>query len=216
MGVDIDGVPCVVAFLFILLASKELSISAAVVAVILVTVLYPAIPLLLLRFYRAKSVVLTFETRSPAAHRLERLPLSILVLAYGSAIYIWLLHVLMFFNGLFPLGISWATGLEGIILLDLSILCLACLVRGVLACKKWAWWASLLYYATMTVLWLGALTSSSWAHLLEVLDFPPYEVAFLRNIPLQGWHLAMLPGTFLVLMLVASFRSRDSFYRPSP
>ena len=45
--------------------------------------------------------------------------------------------------------------------------------------------------------------STTWSELLEVLAFPPYELAFLDGIPLQGWHLAVLVGLPLAGTLVA-------------
>jgi hypothetical protein len=207
----VAGVPLLVAFLFVLLASKDLSPAVALAAIIVAGVSYPLLPGLLIRFYRSENVRLTFESRDPKVYWIERLPVPILTLSALSLFYVIILHALIFFNGVFPLFGAWTTGLQGIALLDISILCLAGLIWGTLGLKRWAWWGGLLYFGLMSVSWIVTLVNSSWSDILMAMDFPPREMELLRGIPLQGVHFAVLAGIPLVLTLVAIILARRCF-----
>lgn len=202
------GMPLMVAFLFVLLSAKDLSLPTAWVVIVALGASYLVLPGLLIRFYRSKNVRLTFENRDPKTSWIERLPIPILTLSVLFSFYIVVLHVLIFFNGVFPLFGVWMTGLAGIILLDISILCLAGLTWGILGLKKWAWWGALLYFGLMAVSWIVTLAKSSWLDILASMNFPPFEAAILQKWPLQGSHFAVLAGISLVLTLGTIIRAK--------
>jgi len=81
------GMPLALVFFFILLASKEISVPAAMVTVVLLAASYFVIPGLLIRFYRSRDVRLTFEARDPRSGWIERLPVPVLVLAILQSFY---------------------------------------------------------------------------------------------------------------------------------
>jgi len=205
------GVPLSLAFLFALLSAKPLSVPLAVVVVGLVAVAYPVIPGLLIRFYRSRDVRMTFEARDPGSYWIERLPVPVLVLAMLSAFYVVVLHALIFFNGILPLFGQWMNELPGIALLDAAILCLVGLTWGILGQRKWAWWGSLLYFATLTASSIFTLATSTWSEILFAMDFPPSEMEILQRPPLQGFHLAILVGPPLLLTVGAIVRAKGCF-----
>ena len=49
---------------------------------VLLALSYFVIPALLIRFYRSRDVILTFENRDPRAYRIEKMPMPILVLEH--------------------------------------------------------------------------------------------------------------------------------------
>ena len=207
----VAGMPLMVAFVFVLLSAKDLSLPTAWVVIVALGASYLALPGLLIRFYRSKNVRLTFENRDPQTGWIERLPIPVLTSSLLFSFYLVVLHVLIFFNGVFPLFGVWMTGLAGIILLDISILCLAGLTWGVLGLKKWAWWGALLYFGLMAVSWIVTLAKSSWLDILASMNFPPFEVAILQKWPLQGSHFAVLAGIPLVLTLGLLIRAKRYF-----
>jgi hypothetical protein len=194
------GAPLSLAFLFILLASKEVSPAGTLIAAILVGLSYLVIPGLLIRFYQSKDVRLTFETRDPKPYRIEQIPISILVLCCLYLFYAVVLHVPIFFNGLFPLFGIFLSGLQGIFLLDISVLCLACLVWGTSRLRVWAWWGSLVYMGSLTVSALLTFSTASYADVLSHMRFAPMEVEILSGLPFQGIHFA----AFIALPLLAT------------
>jgi len=130
-------------FFFVAAASKDLPLVLALVMVILLALSYFVFPGLLIRFYRSRNVRLTFESRDPRSYWIEQLPMPILVLAILYLFYLIVLHVPILFNGVFPLFGVFLFGLQGIVLLDVSIMVLACLIWGTLERKTWAWRGSL-------------------------------------------------------------------------
>jgi len=205
------GIPLSMAFLFALLSAKELSVLVAVIVVIIVAVAYPALPAVMIRFYKRSDLGTILVDPDCSSHWFHRLPVPVPVVALLSASYLVFLHALILFNGMFPAGGSWATGLPGIALIDAAIVCLVPLVWDSLREQLWAWWGSLVYFATMTVLWTLTLATSTWSDILKAVDFPAFETDILFHVPLQGWHLSILAGFPLMLTVVAILRAKASY-----
>ena len=209
------GVPLLIVLLFILLATKELSVGAGTAAAFLAVLSYAALPGLLIRLYRSRRAQAAFGIPGPHpdvfSRWVESQSVPVLVVVGLEALSVVFLHNLLFFNGLFPLPGGWATGLPGYVRVDAAILGLLVIGWGTVRRRSWAWWASLTYFAVMLVLWVTIQVSTSWQELLEVLAFPLYELAFLAGIPLQGWHLAVFVGAPLAGTLVAILRAYESW-----
>jgi hypothetical protein len=195
------GVPLSVVFLFILLASKDVSPLGALIAVVCLGLCYLVMPGLLIRFYRSQDVRLTFETRDPKSYWIEGLPVPILVLCFLYAFYAVVLHILILFNGIFPLFGLFLTGLQGILLIDALIMGLALLIWGTLRVRIWAWWGSLIFLALLTFSSIYTLAGSSYLGILSKMKFPATEMAFLDGLPFQGYHMAMFIGMPLLITL---------------
>jgi len=205
------GVPLVIIFFLILVSTKELSLAAGLVAGILLAASYLAVPGLLIRFYASRNVRLTFEHRDPNSYWTERLPIPILVLCCLYLFYALVLHIPIFFRGAFPLFGMFASGLRGIVLLDVSILYLLLLTWGTLHLRAWAWWAAILYFGLLTTSSLVTLLGASYADILAVMQFPARELEFLDGIPARGVHFAVLIGIPLLLTLGAIILARPHF-----
>lgn len=205
------GAPLTIVVSFILMASKDLSVPAAVMALVFLGLGYLVFPGLLIRFYQGQNVRRTFEAKDAAFCWLEDLPMPILVLSSLYLFYIIMLHILILFNGIFPVFGVFLFGLPGIFLLDFSIGSLICLIWGTLRLKLWAWWAS--------VIWLGLFTCStvltfcrySYPALLSGLAFPPREIEFLEGIPVQGYHFSILVGIPLLITWGIAILSKRHF-----
>ncbi|MHB1354427.1 MAG: hypothetical protein ACYCZF_00465 [Anaerolineae bacterium] len=188
------GAPLAALTFIILLASKEIGWPAAMMAALLLAFSYLGLPTLLLRFYRGQNLGRTLEAADPTPSRLDAKPIPILVLCALSAFYIVVLHLLIFFNGIYPLPWGLRFGLPGIILLVLSSTWLALLTWGTWRQMRWAWWGGALWWGWFTAAVVVSLARTSWLQLLVGLNLPPYEIGFLDGIPAQGWHLALFFG----------------------
>lgn len=197
----VAGIPLMVAFLFVLVTSKGLAPLAGAIILAGLALAYAVVPGLLIWFYRSRDVRLTFENKDPESHWIERLPLPVLVVCSVFVLTIAVLHVLILFNGVFPLFHVLVFGLQGIIMLDLSILVLMGLIWGLLALRRWAWWGALVYWGFLTFSSLAALSRYSLADLLAQMKFAPLEVEALDGIPIHGTHLAVLAGIPLLVTL---------------
>jgi hypothetical protein len=198
-------------FFFILVASKDLPLAAVLIVAILLALSYPAVPGLLLRFYRSRDVRLTFETKDPKSYAIERLPMPILVLCTLYLFYAIVLHMPIFFNGIFPFFGIFLFGLQGILLLDVSIALLACITWGTFKSQAWSWWGALVYFGSMTFSLTFTFLKSSYLNILSGLRFPPTEIEFLDGVPLQGFHLAAFFGIPLLATLGVIILSKRHF-----
>jgi hypothetical protein len=205
------GAPLIVVVFFILAASKDLSVPAALIALVFLGLSYLVFPALLIRFYQGRNVKRTFETRDDKSCWIEALPMPILVLSSLYSFYTVVLHLLILFNGMFPVFGIFAFGLQGILLLDLSIVCLIGLVWGTLKRRMWAWWGGAIFLGLFTFSTLLTFFRSSYSTILSGLAFPPREIEFLGGLPVQGYHFAILAGIPLLITWGAAIFSRRHF-----
>jgi len=195
------GIPLMVAFLFVLLTSKEPSLPTVLMAIVGLGLSYALVPALLIRFYRSKDVRLTFEARDARPYWTERVPMPVLVVCSVFALTMVVFHILILFNGVFPFFHVLIFELRGIELIGLSVLILVGLIWGLLRLRRWAWWGSLVYWGFLTFSTIAALSRYSLAGLLARMKFAPTEMDILDGIPIHGAHLAVLAGIPLLATL---------------
>jgi hypothetical protein len=138
-------------------------------------------------------------------------PIPLLVLSTLYGFYIVVLHILILFNGMFPVFGLFVFGLQGIVLLTLAIACLVCLIWGTLQRKLWAWWALVVLLGLFTVSTVVTFVSYSYAAMLSGLAFPSREMEFLEGVPAQGYHFAVMVGIPLVITWVIAVLSKRHF-----
>jgi hypothetical protein len=197
----VAGIPLMVAFMFVLLASKEVTLLMVLIALVTLALSYAVVPVLLIRFYMSRDVRLTFETREPRPNWLEDVPLPALVVCAVFGLTIAVLHVLILFNGVFPLFHTLIFELRGITLTALSIWILVGLIWGLLRLSRWAWWGGLVYWGYLTFSTIASLSRTTFADILSHMKFTPLEVDILDGIPIHGAHLAVLAGIPLLVTL---------------
>ncbi|MFZ5918441.1 MAG: hypothetical protein ACOYZ7_16005 [Chloroflexota bacterium] len=210
------GMPLVIVFFFILVASKDLSPVAVLIAAILLALSYLVAPGLLIRFYRSPKVRLTFETKDPNSYGIERLPMPTLVLCVLYLFYAIVLHVPIFFKGLFPFFGIFLFDLQGILLIDVSIALLIGLAWGTLKRRAWAWWGAVIYFGLMACSAMLTFLKSSYLDILSGMRFPPTEMEALDGVPLQGFHLAVFFGIPLLITWGLIVLSKRYFQTEKP
>jgi len=210
------GAPLTVVVFFILAGSKDLSIPVALIALVFLALSYLVFPGLLIRFYRGRNVRRTFETKDAKSCWVENLPMPILVLSSLYVFYIVVLHILILFNGIFPALGAFRFGLQGILLLDISIGCLICLIWGTLRQRLWAWWGSVILLGLFTFSTILTFFRSSYSAILSGLAFPPREMEILGGVPAQGYHFAILAGIPLLITLGVAILSKRHFKPGDP
>ena len=207
----IAGLPLIAAFVVTLVVSKDPSAITMLIVVPLLGLSYLVIPGLLIWFYRSKSIRSTFETKDPNSYWIERLPVAVLVLCLSYFFYIIVLHVSIFFNGIFPLFKVLLFDLQGILLADLSIMLLVCLIWGTLKLKPWAWWGSLVYFGFLTLSSVLAFSKNGFSDIYTRMNFAPIEIKSFQKIPFQDFHFTGLVGIPLLLTLGMIIYSKRHF-----
>ena len=207
----VAGIPFIVAFMFILMASKDVTLPILLIALTTLALSYAAVPVLLIRFYRSRDVRLTFEKKDPRPNWLEDVPLPVLVVCGVFGLTIAVLHVFLLFNGVFPLFHTLVFEMRGIELIAVSSLFLVGLTWGLLRLRRLAWWGALVYWGYLTFSTIAALSRMTFADILSHMKFSPLEVDILDGIPLHGAHLAVLAGIPLLVTLGLLAYSRRYF-----
>ncbi|MBN1580118.1 MAG: hypothetical protein JXA89_05405 [Anaerolineae bacterium] len=205
------GLPLSLVLLLILLMSKDLTLFVALVAIGLVAAFYFIIPWLLIRFYKSRDVQLTFGQRDPEPDRLGTIPIPVLVL---SALYLLgavLLHVPIFFRGIFPLFGLFLFDLPGFLLLDFSIWACVILAWGTLRRKSWAWWGALAGVGLMIVSTTITLLAMDYHEVLAQMRFAPLEMQALQGIPARGVYVALFVGGPMVVTWIVIVCSKRHF-----
>ncbi|NLY38344.1 MAG: hypothetical protein GX044_03485 [Firmicutes bacterium] len=205
------GAPLTLIAAFILAGTKELFPLAAVLGLILIVLVYPLLPILLIRFYRSPQVQRILESRDGGPCRLDTLPGPLLTLSVLYLFLIIALHILTLFNGIFPLFGRFLYGLPGIALLDLTAACLALITWGTLQRRLWAWWGALLLLGLLALSTILSFCRSSYPAILQGLAFPQAEIDFLSGIPLTGFHLALLAGISPAITWIMALLARRHF-----
>lgn len=197
----VAGIPLMVAFMFVLMASKEVTLPIVLLALACFALSYAVVPVVLIRFYRSRDVRLTFEIKDPRPNWLEDVPIPVLVICAVFGLTIAVLQVLILFNGVFPFFHVLIFELRGIELIGLSVVILVGLIWGLLRLRRWAWWGALIYWGYLTFSTIAALSRYGLADLLAQMKFAPTEVDILDGIPIHGAHLAVLAGIPLLVTL---------------
>ncbi len=206
------GAPLVILAGFVLLGTKQLPLIAALAALILLALSYFVVPWIVLRFYNSANVRRTFEAKHPKSGSVEEIPQPILVLATLFLFFIVILHLLILFNGIYPLFGKFLYGLPGIVMIDMTIACLLWLTWGIVRRRMWAWWGATILWGLFTSSLIITWLSTGYMELLAGLAFPARELDMLDGIPLQGFHLAILTGVpCLITWILAASAKR--FYQ---
>lgn len=209
----IVGIPLIITAFFILAATKEMSIPAASIILAVSILSYAVLPPLLIHFYKGKNMAYIFEKNDEKTRWLAKLPVSVLTISLLIIFYIIVLHILILFNGIFPVFGMFFYGLGGIVLLDITILCLSFLVWGLLRLRLWAWRGTVFVLSILTISTIITFVNSSYSTILDNMRFPPKEISFLGNIPIQGYHFAIIAGIPLIATWILVIMSKKQFFQ---
>jgi hypothetical protein len=207
------GMPLTLVFLFVLFASKTLTPVIGWVTIGLAALTYFVMPWVMVRFYRSRDVVLTFEQKDWHTYKVEKLSMPVLVLSLLFTFYVIVLHIPILFNGVFPYFGMLGSGLKSIIILDLLIWSMVFLIGGILKQRPWAWWGAFIYLVALITSSTLTFTKIKWAALLAKMNFPPTELGILQGLPLDGWHFAIFFGLPLILTLGILIGSKRYFVK---
>jgi hypothetical protein len=195
------GSPLTILATAILLASKELPPGAVPVLILVFLLLYPLLPLILLRFYRGQVVKAVFADEGRGRDWTELLPRRVLVTGTLLIFFIMALHFPMLFIGIFPLFGRYLFGIQALLALDIAVILLIGLTWGFLRRRMWAWWGSIVYLVFMiTSATITFLTNDPMDVFLG-MGLTGLEWEVVQNVPLEGSYLVFLFVMPLVVTL---------------
>jgi hypothetical protein len=203
----VAGLPLTAAALVMLFLSKALTPPAIVVSLAAAPLIYPAIPLALMGFYRRADVQRTFEGADPGPDPLGGAPLPVRGTCGLLILTLVALHGGFLLRGIFPFFGRLLTGMDGVLALDLVIVALGALAWGLARRRMWAWWGSAGLFAALTASTAVTFSRVTPRDVLAAVQFPPYEVALFENVPVLDGHYGLLlvgpfAVTFAIILLV--------------
>lgn len=207
----IFGLPVMVFFLP-LLAMKEINtqypiLLLAFAAMLLIIV----IPGLLLLFYNQKSVKELFRTHNKQGNESQFMPvLSYLVLLVYS-LFILLFHILIFYQGIFPMFGQFLTGLSGITIYGFLILITILLIYGLLKKVHISWIVSIVLFSTLIVSSTITILGYKYTEIIELLKLPKLENDIFLKFPLKSIYLLIPVLYILTTSLIIIIRSKKYF-----
>jgi len=209
----IVGLPVIAVTFLVLVASKELSLPAVLVAAVMLALSYLGVPAGAVTFYNSRGVRATFEVSDPMPDGARDVSVPLLTLCILYVFTAVVLLIPIFFRGIFPFFGVFFFDLPGIALLDGSILLLILLAWGTSQRHVWAWWGALIIFGLLTSSTILTCVGTDYLELLAALRFPATEVEFLDGVPLQGFHLALFFGLPLTVTFGVVAASRRHFGR---
>jgi hypothetical protein len=177
----------------------------------LVSVAWPVVPWLLIRFYQSRNVILTFEMKDGRTHWTDRVPVPILVVTSLFVFYVIAVPFAMMLNGVFPLFGVLLSGDRGMLVLSASALPFLVLVCGTLRQRVWAWWGALICIGALLISSTVTFPRLSYSEILETMNVPPPALERLQRIPFEGGHFALFVGAPLLIAVVKVIMSRNHF-----
>lgn len=207
------GLPLSIIIFLMLVTSKNPSPGSIPVLLFAFLLLYPVLPIALIRLYRSHNFRAAFDSRGAGSNWIDRTPLPVLVLGTLLILFLMALHVPTLFNGAFPLFGRFLFELEGMLALDVSIMALGLLAWGVLTGREWAWWGTAGFLALMALSSIITFLATSPQELLANMRFAGLEMDALRNVPLKGYHLVFLVSLPLCATFIPWALSRGHYRR---
>jgi hypothetical protein len=207
------GLPLSTIAVLLLLSSKNLPPTSLPFLGFVFALVYPIAPLLMIKFYNSHSVQQFYKGQTDHDTWIEHMPQPILVSGSLMIFFVIVLHIPLLFNGIFPVLGRYSSGLEGVQLIDLSILMLIFLSWGVFAKKFWAWLGSIIYFSFLIISSTVTFLINSPEEFLSLMKFAPMEKEIFRRMPIQGYHFVFFFVMPLLITLVIIFASKQHFER---
>ncbi|MBN1318326.1 MAG: hypothetical protein JXA42_22800 [Anaerolineales bacterium] len=204
----IFGIPLLIVFLLIAFSTKELSMAASLLLLLISLISYFLVPAVLIRYYSSPNVRHTFETRDKGHYRLDDNSIPIFILCIMNTFYALMLHIPIFFRGSFPFFGHMLTDLPGFFFIVGSMALLILFATGIWYKQKWAWWGNLIFFLAIFISTITTFLTFDYQKFLITMRYPSTEMDMLKNVPLEGYHLALFFGFPILLTLVAIFYSR--------
>jgi len=197
------GAPLTLVLIF-MFSVKSPSIILMVIAILLV---YPAIPLIMIWFYRTKNVLLTFNKIKNNVNQnnnnlVNKIPIIVKTITVLFIFFIIVFHIHFLFNGFFPLFGKLLSGLNGFILIDIFIFLIGFLIWGLLRLKSWSWYGSIVYLIFLILPTAITLYKQNIQGLLSVTAFAPKEMEIINNITLRDWQISIILGVSVIIPLI--------------
>jgi len=207
----IFGLPVMVFFLP-LLAMKEINTQYPLLLLAFASLLLIiVIPGLLLLFYKQKSVMGLFCKQNDLRNESQIMPVRSYLVLLVYYLFILLFHILIFYQGIFPMFGKFLTGLSGITIYGFLILITILLIYGLINKVYISWIVSIILFSILTASSIITLLSYKYTEIIELLKLPKLENDIFSKLPLKSIYLLIPVLYILTTSLIIIIRSKKYF-----
>jgi len=206
----IVGLPVSLIFMFMLLASKDVSVYLTYSTIIVLILLYFVLPFLIIKHYKNNKAVSVFITQK-YPNFIESIPIELSTSNIVSIYFIVIDLLLIAFNCVFPLFGSIVIGRMGLYIIEINIALLSIIIIGTTKKKRWALLISIIYYGLLFVSILITFIKNNYFSLLKALNFPEREVEFLKGIPLKSYQIILIVSIPIIFEIINRIFSKDNY-----
>jgi len=198
----IVGLPLSLIAIAILLTFKNITVAGLPFVVLTFLLLYPIVPIMLLKFYRNPSTQYRLKKPGSFTNWLSRTPQLILVISSLMVLLTILLHFPLMFNSFLPIFGHTIIGLAGTIVISLLIATSMVIALGIAQRKYWAWFSALLFIGLLILSLSITFLAITPQEIIAQMRFAPLEVEALSGIPMRGYYFIVffgfIPGAIFV------------------
>jgi hypothetical protein len=209
----IFGLPVMVFFLP-LLAMKEINTQYPILLIAFAALLLIiVIPALLLLFYNQKTVKELFRPQNDLENESQIMPVCSYLVLLVHSLFILLFHILIFYQGIFPMFGKFLTSLSGITVYGFLILIMILLIYGLLNKVYISWVVSIILFSTLIVSSTITILGYKYTEIIELLKLPKLENDIFLKFPLKSIYLLIPVLYILTTSLIIIIRSKKYFIK---
>ena len=208
------GISIFIGFVFALPRFLEDTNAPAVGAIAFIIVLFGIIaPYVLIRFYKARSIRDLFR-KEEAGQALSKIPSTILLVTMLNILFIILLHISIFFKGIFPVFGEFRFHREGVPLISGAIFCLSIIAYLYYRKHIWALRGLVAYYSLMLVSVVMTFGKYSISDIIRLLDYPQYEYDNVISVfsVFENFNLTLFLASVIIITIWAILSSRKELH----
>ncbi len=207
----IFGIPVMVFFLP-LLTTKEIDTQYPILllgfAALLLIIIIPG---LLLFFYNQRSVKELFRTQYDLENKSQIMPVRSYLVLLVYLLFILLFHILIFYQGIFPMFGKFLTGRCGITIYGVLILMTILLIYGLINKIYFSWVGSIIIISLLITSSIITTIGYKYAEIIELLKLPKLENDIFFKLPLKSIYLLIPVLYILTTSLIIIIRSKKYF-----
>jgi amino acid transporter len=125
-------------------------------------------------FYKGERVKSVFEEHDTNIYWTEKYPFPLLSVLLLFIIMIFVMHLTIFFQGLFPNIGKIMLGRSSVYVIAFCTLILGILFYGTIRLEKWAWWGSVILISMLVVSSAISFSRYSFYDLIQMMSLPAY------------------------------------------
>jgi len=205
------GLPVMIFFLP-LLSMKEINTQYPILllagaAIILIII----VPVILLSFYYQINVKKLFTENADKVSEFKTMPADSYLALIVYSLYILLFHIMIFYNGLFPLFGKFLTGHSGIFVYGFLIILMTLFIYGLFKRIHISCIISVVFFGLLLISATITILNYDFISIIELMNLPKLEHDIFVKLPLKSFYLLLPVSYILISSLIIVIRTGNYY-----